>query len=109
MQFECCANEASRGVLCEQYAVVMEVGIKAGLRLLKGLELVVTSLYGSWPRHVQDKFVHERMHDDADEIASANDDVGAELISYSTAAFLSLHFARISRFLCHWFSEGLKY
>jgi len=47
MQFECCANEASRGVLCEQYAVVMEVGIKAGLRLLKGLELVVTSLYGS--------------------------------------------------------------
>jgi hypothetical protein len=49
------------------------------------------------------------MQDDADEIASTNDDVGAELISYSTAAFLPLDFARISCFLRHWFSEGLKY
>jgi hypothetical protein len=47
--------------------------------------------------------------DDADEIASTNDDVGAELIPYATAAFLPLHFARISCFLRHWFSDGLKY
>jgi hypothetical protein len=49
------------------------------------------------------------MQDDEDEIASTNDDVGAELISYSTAAILPLNFARISCFLRHWFSEGLKY
>ena len=48
MQFECCTAEAFHGVVCEQYAVVIEVGIRAGLRILSGLELVVTSLsYGS--------------------------------------------------------------
>lgn len=110
MQFECCTAEAFHGVVCEQYAVVIEVGIRAGLRILSGLELVETSLsYGSWPRRVQDNFVHERMQDDADDIASINEDVGAELISYSTVAFLPLNFARISCFLRRWFSEGLKY
>jgi len=48
MQFECCTDDEFRGVLCEQCAVVIEVGIKAGLRLLRGLDLVVTSLsFGS--------------------------------------------------------------
>ena len=60
-------DDAFRGLLREQYAVETEVGIKAGLRLVRGNELVVTSLsYGSWPRHVQDNCVHEWEQDDED-------------------------------------------
>jgi hypothetical protein len=45
VQFECCIDHAVRGVLLVRCVVeIEEVGIRAGLRLVRDIELVVTSL-----------------------------------------------------------------